>query len=160
MKNVITIVLIIASLAAAEDFDRHAFTISAGIPGLLLPELGYEYSIDAVNKVGIAAGTFVFWPEYRVSYVRMVNSFELMGSVGYVPALDDDDEDDRIFDDFFKSILSGGTDGAKFLSTTGGYRHTSGGGFIFRVAGGAGYLFNRNDSQFVPFFQIGVGYGF
>ncbi len=160
MKNVITIMLIFTALAAAEGGRRHALTLSTGIPGLVLPELGYEYSIDASNKIGIAAGTFVFWPEYRINYVRMVSSFELMGSVGYVPALDEDDEDDSIFDDLFESILSGGTEGAKFLSATGGYRYTSDCGFIFRVAGGGGYLFNSNDSKLIPFFQLGVGYGF
>ncbi len=160
MKKVIIVLMILTALAAAEDFKKHAFTLSTGIPGLVLPELGYEYSFDAANKVGVAAGTFVLWPEYRLNYVRMVSSFELMGSVGYVPAGDDDDDDDGIFDDLFKSILSGGTDGAKFLSATGGYRYTADGGFIFRVAGGGGYFFNSDDSRFIPFLQLGVGYGF
>ncbi len=155
MKNVITIMLIFTALAAAEGGRRHALTLSTGIPGLVLPELGYEYSIDASNKIGIAAGTFLFWPEYRINYVRMVSSFELMGSVGYVPTADND-EDGGLFDD----ILSGSTEGAKFLSATGGYRYTSDGGFIFRVASGGGYLFNSEDSSLIPFFQVGVGYGF
>ena len=159
MKNIITILLILTTLSIAEGGKRHALTLSTGIPGLVLPELGYEYSINESNKIGLAAGTFVLWPEYRINYVRMVSSFELMGSVGYVPSGDDDD-DDGLFDDLFESILSGGTDGAKFVSATGGYRYTSDGGFIFRVAGGGGHFFNSDDSRFIPFLQLGIGYGF
>jgi len=160
MKKVIVILLILTALAAAGGFKRHAFTLSTGIPGLLLPELGYEYSFDASNKVGVAAGTFVLWSEYRLNYVRMLNSFEVMGSLGYVPNMDDDDDDEGFLDDLFEGILSGGTSGATFLSATGGYRYTADGGFIFRVAGGGGYFFNDDDSRFIPFFQLGVGYGF
>lgn len=160
MKKVIVILLILTSLAAAEGFKRHAFTLSTGIPGLLLPELSYEYSFDAENKLGAAAGAFLFWPEYRLNYVRMLNSFEVMGSLGYVPRMDDDDDDDGFLDDMFEGILSGGTNGATFLSATGGYRYTADGGFIFRVAGGGGFFFNDDDSRFIPFFQLGVGYGF
>ncbi|MCK5785044.1 MAG: hypothetical protein KAH54_00650 [Candidatus Sabulitectum sp.] len=160
MKKALIILLILTALVAAEGFKRHALTVSAGIPGLLIPELAYEYSIDASNKIGVAAGTFVFWTEYRLNYVRMVNSFELMGSLGYVPDNDGDDDDDGMFDDMFESILSGGTSGAKFVSATGGYRYTADGGFIFRAVGGGGYFFNDDDSRFIPFFQIGIGYGF
>lgn len=160
MKKVIVILLILTAVAAADGFKRHAFTLSTGIPGLILPELSYEYSFDAENKLGVSAGTFVFWSEYRLNYVRMLNSFEVMGSLGYVPGADDDDDDDGFLDDLFESILSGGTSGATFLSATGGYRYTADGGFIFRVAGGGGYFFNDSDSRFIPFFQLGVGYGF
>ncbi len=160
MKKVIVILLILTTMIMAEDYKRHAFTLSAGIPGLLLPELAYEYSFDADNKVGIAAGTFAFWPEYRLSYVRMISSFELAGSAGFVPKPDDDRDESGIFDDLFEGILSCGTAGAKFISVTGGYRYTADGGFIFRVAGGGGYFFVDDDSQVIPFFQLGVGYGF
>ena len=160
MKKALVILLILAAMVTAEGFKRHALTVSTGIPGLLIPELAYEYSLDASNKIGVAAGSFVFWAEYRLNYVRMVSSFEFMGSLGYVPNNDSDDDDDGIFDDLFESILSGGTGGAKFVSATGGYRYTADGGFIFRAAGGGGYFFNGDDSRFLPFIQIGIGYGF
>jgi len=160
MKKVIVILLILTALAAAEGFKRHAFTLSTGMPGLLLPELAYEYSFDAGNKVGFAAGTFFLYPEYRLSYVRMLSSFELTGSAGYVPEMDDEDDDEGFLDDLFEGLLSAGTGGAKFISATGGYRYTADGGFIFRVAGGGGYFFNSDDSRFLPFVQLGIGYGF
>ncbi len=160
MKKVIAVLLILAAITAAEGFKRHALTLSTGIPGLILPELSYEYSLDADNKVGIAAGTFAFWPEYRLSYVRMISSFELAGSAGFVPNLDDDRGESGIFDDLFEGILSCGTAGEKFISVTGGYRYTADGGFIFRVADGGGYFFVDDDSPVIPFIQLGVGYGF
>jgi len=160
MKIAVVILLTLSVIVVAEDFNRHAFTLSAGIPGLLLPELTYEYSFDESNKLGISAGTFLMWLEYRLSYTRMVSSLELTGSMGYVPANDSDKEDDGPLDDMFESILSGGTKGAEYLSATGGYRYTSNGGFIFRAAGGGGYFFNDDDSRFIPFVQLGVGYAF
>ena len=158
MKKVIVLLLVLAVVTNATDFKRHSFTLSSGIPGLILPELGYEYSFDAQNKIGVAAGTFLLWPEYRLSYIRMISSFELAGSAGFVPEIDNEEE--GFLDDLFESILSGGTGGAKFISATAGYRHSADGGFIFRVAGGGGYFFNSDDSRFIPFLQLGIGYGF
>ncbi|MCD6586960.1 MAG: hypothetical protein J7K88_00255 [Candidatus Fermentibacteraceae bacterium] len=53
MKIAVVILLTLSVIVVAEDFNRHAFTLSAGIPGLLLPELTYEYSFDESNKLGI-----------------------------------------------------------------------------------------------------------
>ncbi|OPX30058.1 MAG: hypothetical protein B1H09_05530 [Gemmatimonadaceae bacterium 4484_173] len=65
MKIVAVLLLTLSVIVVAEDVNRHAVTISAGIPGLLLPELTYEYSLDESSKLGISAGTFLMWPEYR-----------------------------------------------------------------------------------------------
>ena len=159
MRYLLTVLLVLFAVAVAEDFNRHSITVSAGIPGLLLPELSYEFGFDKANKLGIAAGSFFLWPEYRMSYVRMINRFELTGSLGFVPHADNDDDDgflSDVFDDFF----SGGTEGAKFVSATAGYRYTADCGFIFRAAAGGGYFFNSDDSRTLPFLQLGVGYGF
>lgn len=158
MKKVIAILLILVAMAAAEGFKRHALTLSVGSPGLILPELAYEFSFDKSNKVAVAAGTFFFVPEYRLSYIRMLNSFEVAGSIGYVPSLEEDD--DSFFDVFFEELFSYGTEGTTFISVTGGYRYTADGGFIFRIAGGGGYFVGSDKSGVLPFVQLGVGYGF
>ena len=158
MKTLLIVLVVISAFAAAEDFDKHSFTVSAGIPGFILPELGYEYGINASNKIGVSAGTIVLWPEYRLNYTRMMSSFELMGSLGYVPAADD--SDNNFLSDIFEEILSGGTEGCKFVSATGGYRYTADFGFIFRVAAGGALFIGDNGTATVPFFQLGIGYGF
>ena len=158
MKKVIVILMILTALAAAEDFKRHAFTVSGGIPGFLIPELAYEYSIDASNKIGISAGSIVLWPEYRLSYTRMMRSFELMGSIGHVPTADSSDS--NFLSDIFEEILSGGTEGCTFVSATGGYRFTADMGFIFRAAAGGAVFVGDDGSAVVPFVQLGIGFGF
>lgn len=154
MKLAILVIIIVTSISLAEGFKTHAITLSAGVPGLLIPEISYEFSFDSRNKLGFSAGTFIFWPEYRLSYFRMIDSFELAGSIGYVP--DGDAGDGTFIDDLF----SGGTAGSTFVSTTAGYRYSARSGFIFRLAGGAGYFFNSDETDLIPFFQIGLGYGF
>ena len=158
MKTLLIVLVVIATFAAAEEFDKHSFTVSAGIPGFLLPELGYEYGIDASNKIGVSAGMIVLWPEYRLNYTRMMSSFELMGSLGYVPLADD--SEDSFIKDIFDELLSGGTEGCKFVSATGGYRYTANSGFIFRAAAGGALFIGDNGTATVPFFQLGIGYGF
>jgi hypothetical protein len=153
MKTVIILLLVLSVVAFSEGFKRHAVTVSAGIPGLIIPELAYEYSFDAGNKISIAGGFILLAPEFRLSYTRMLSSFELSGSVGQVTSFDGNGG-------VFEEILSGGTQGTTFVSGTGGYRYTADGGFIFRVAGGGGYFFGKDKSGFIPFFQLGIGYGF
>ncbi len=158
MKTLLIVLVVIATFATAEEFDKHSFTISGGIPGLVLPELGYEYGIDASNKIGVSAGMIVLWPEYRLNYTRMISSFELMGSLGYVPAADD--SEDNFIGEIFEEILSAGTEGCKFVSATAGYRYTADSGFIFRTAAGGALFIGDDDTATVPFFQLGIGYGF
>jgi hypothetical protein len=153
MKTVIILLLILSVVAVSGGFKRHAVTASAGIPGLIVPEFAYEYSFDAENKISIAGGFILLAPEFRLSYTRMLSSFELSGSVGQVASIDANDG-------VFGGILSGGTQGATFFSGTGGYRHTADCGFIFRVAGGGGYFFGAKNSGAIPFFQLGIGYAF
>jgi hypothetical protein len=145
------IILGMAALAAqaAEGTRNHAVTMSAGIPGLLLPELGYEYALSESDRIGLSIGTIWIVPEARVSYIRLMRSFELTGSLGTVGALSDDDF----------GILST-DDPLIYVSATGGYRYSSSGGFIFRIAGGGALFIWEEGETPVPFGQIGVGYGF
>lgn len=158
MQKIIIVLLILTAIGAADGFKRHALTVSAGIPGLVVPELAYEFSIDASNKIGIASGTIILWPEYRLSYTRMMRSFELMGSIGHVPSADSDE--DSFIGDLFDEILSAGTEGCTFLSATAGYRYTADKGFIFRIAAGGALFVGDNGSTALPFVQLGIGYGF
>lgn len=157
MKKAIAILLILTAIAVAEGFKRHAFTLSTGMPGLILPELAYEYAFDKSNKMGASVGTFYIVPEFRLSYIRMMSCFELAGSVGYVPSFDNDDDG---LADIFDELLSCGAEGTTFISATAGYRYSADGGFIFRLAGGAGYFIGDDKSFTFPFLQLGVGYGF
>lgn len=158
MKKVIAVLLILTALVAAEGFKRHALTVSAGIPGFIVPELTYEYSFNAENKIGLSAGTIMVWPEYRLSYTRMMRSFELMGSLGHVPSADS--SENNFMSDIFEEILSAGTEGCTFVSATGGYRFTAGMGFIFRAAAGGALFVGDDGSKMIPFVQLGVGFGF
>jgi len=153
MKKVIIVLLLLSVVAFSEGFKKHAVMASAGIPGLIVPEFAYEYSFNARNKISIAGGFILLAPEFRLSYTRMLSSFELSGSVGKVASFDGNGG-------VFEEILSGGTQGATFVSGTGGYRYTADGGFIFRVAGGGGYFFGAKNSGVIPFFQLGIGYAF
>ncbi len=159
MKMLFLILLILSvTQVLAEDYNRHNFTISTGLPGLVFPELTYEYGIDAENKVGVSAGTIVFWPEYRMNYTRMSGPFELMGSLGFVPSMDDDE--DNFLSEIFEEVFSGGTEGCKFVSATGGYRYSAENGFIFRAAAGGALFYGSETSVVIPFLQLGVGFGF
>lgn len=70
-----------------------------------------------------------------------MSSYELMGSLGYVPPSDD-------------------SEGCEFVSATGGYRYTANSGFIFRVAAAGALFIGDESSTIVPFVQLGIGYGF
>ncbi len=149
MKTVVIVFLLLSVATASEGFRNQAVTISAGIPGLLLPELGYEYAFDRSNRLGVALGTLWIIPEARISYIRMIKSAELAASFGIVG---------EISDEHFGLITS--DDPPVYLSATAGYRHETGGGFIFRIAGGAGLFMWDDEDVTIPFGQIGIGYGF
>lgn len=149
MRTTPILLCTLAALAAAGDMRDQAVTVSAGIPGLLLPELGYEYAFSENDRVGLALGTIWIVPEARVSYIRLMRSFELTGSLGTVGSLSDDD---------FGILTT--DDPLIYVSATGGYRYSADGGFIFRIAGGGALFIWEEGETPVPFGQIGVGYGF
>jgi|GEM_PF-1449216 len=157
MKQVIFVLLLFSAVVSATEFDRHALTMSVGIPGLLLPELAYEFSLNANNKIGIAAGSFFIVPEYRLIYTRMVQSLELQASFGRIGDFEDGD---GTVGGFYRSVFESGAHGLKFFSVTGGYRHTAGNGFMFRIAGGGGCFIESEEAFLVPFVQTGIGYSF
>lgn len=149
MKTVILLFLIFCSASGTDDFRNQAVTVSAGLPGLILPELGYEYAFDPSNRLGLALGTIWLVPEARVSYIRIENVLELEASFGAVGKLTDDD---------FGILAT--DDPLVFVSGTAGYRRQSSGGFIFRIAAGGALFMWDGDDAAVPFGQIGLGYGF
>ena len=71
------------ALCVADDFSHHS--ISATVipldPGLLYPDISYEYSLSQKDAIGFASGVGLI---NRVTYTRKMGVLCLSGSIGAV----------------------------------------------------------------------------
>jgi hypothetical protein len=149
MKTLVLLMALAAAAAASDGFRRNSVTVSTGIPGILIPELTWEYAFTPKHRISAGLGTIWIIPVGRLSYVRIAGGFELTGSVGSIGSLNEEN---------FNLLSSDNP--LYFVSATGGYRKTFSSGFIFRAAGGGALFMGDDKTQPVPFGQVGVGYSF
>ena len=155
MRYAVFLLVLVSIPVLGDDYKGTAITLSIGNPGLVIPELGLEFAVSSQGRIGISAGTFFLYPEFRLIYMHMIRSLELAGGIGYVPGSESDS-----WSGIFENIFSLGTNGCAFATATVGYRHTADGGFIFRVLGGGGLFAGSDNTEVLPFLQLGIGYGF
>ncbi len=151
MKVCAILLIILLSFAYAEQERKFCFLISPGLPGFAIPEVAFEMRITAKDRVGLALGWIVTAPLPQLTYTRLEGKLELRATAGYYPARTDDT-------DLFPNLFGHGL----LTTATIGYRSESQSGFVFRVAGGIGYVIEEQseNNKYTAVGQIGIGYAF
>ena len=142
MKIAAALLFFLMTLSNGENFSRHF--VSASIipidPGLLYPDVTYEYSLTENDAIGIASGVGLI---NRFTYTRKIGVLCLSGSLGFaIPEHD------------FHRLLT-------FSAISAEYRQPLGEHLFARIVG-SGVFFEElpYDLPLIPVFQVGFGWAF
>ncbi len=142
MKIAAAMLFLIMALSHGEDFSRHfvSATVIPIDPGLLYPDITYEYSLTQNDAIGIASGVGLI---NRITYTRKIGVLCLTGSLG---AIVPDHDLHRI---------------EAFTAISAEYRQDLGENLYSRiVASGAFFEEMPYDIPVIPVIQVGFGWGF
>lgn len=141
MKSVIFLLTLLA-VSSAEEFTRHSLsaTVIPVNPGLLYPDIGYEYSLSENDAVGVSTGVGLI---NRFTYVRKIGLLCLTASAGIV--VPDHDIERR----------------EGFAALSAEYRQSLGEHLFSRIVGSAVFFEDLPyDLPAIPVLQIGFGWDF
>lgn len=142
MKAAAVLLFIIMAVSAGEDFSRHfiSATVIPLDPGLLYPDVGYEYSLTKNDAVGISSGVGLI---NRLTYTRKIGVLCLTGSFGAI-----------IPDHDFNRLETFGAISAEYRQSLGDHLYS-------RIVG-SGVFFEEMpyDLPLIPVIQIGFGWAF
>ncbi|OPL19106.1 MAG: hypothetical protein AVO35_12595 [Candidatus Aegiribacteria sp. MLS_C] len=142
MKTAAAMLFLIMALSHGEGFSRHS--VSATVipidPGLLYPDIAYEYSLTSNDAIGIASGVGLI---NRITYTRKIGVLCLSGSLGAVVP-----EHDLHRIETFTAISVE-------------YRQSLGENLYSRIVG-SGVFFEEMpyDIPVIPVIQVGFGWAF
>lgn len=142
MKTAAAMLFLLVALSNGEDFSRHflSATVIPIDPGLLYPDITYEYSFTRNDAIGIASGVGLI---NRITYTRKIGVLCLSGSLGaLVP------EHDLHRTEAFTAISAE-------------YRQSLGENLYSRiVASGVFFEEMPYDIPVIPVIQVGFGWAF
>ena len=141
MKTASVLIPILLAVSTAEDFHRHS--ISATVipidPGLIYPDVGYEYSLTENDAIGVSSGVGLI---NRFTYTRKIGVLCLTGSLGM---LTPDHDFNRM---------------EAFTAISAEYRQPLGEHVYSRIVGSAVFFEDLPyDLPLIPVIQIGFVYG-
>lgn len=142
MRTALVLLFLLMTLSAGEDFSRHS--VSATVipidPGLIYPDISYEYSLSQNDAMGFASGVGLI---NRVTYTRKIGVLCLTGSFG---ALVPEHDLHRI---------------ETFAAISAEYRQSLGEHLYSRIVGSAVFFEEMPyDIPLIPVFQVGFGWAF
>jgi hypothetical protein len=142
MKTAASMLFLVMALSHGEDFSRHSLsaTVIPIDPGLLYPDIAYEYSLTPNDAIGIASGIGLI---NRFTYTRKIGVLCLSGSLGAVVPEHD----------LHRTVA--------FTAISAEYRQPLGEHLYSRiVASGVFFKEMPFDIPVVPVIQAGFGWGF
>ena len=142
MKTAAALLFILISVSVGEEFSRHS--VSATVipidPGLIYPDISYEYSLSQNDAIGFASGVGLI---NRATYTRKIGVLCLSGSLGFIIPEHD-----------FHRLET-------FSAISAEYRQFLGEHLYSRIVG-SGVFFEElpYDIPLIPVFQVGFGWAF
>jgi hypothetical protein len=142
MRTTVAMFFLLVALSQGEDFSRHfvSATVIPIDPGLLYPDIAYEYSLTRNDAIGFASGVGLI---NRITYTRKIGVLCLSGSFG---AIVTEHDIHRI---------------ETFTAISAEYRQPLSENLYSRIVG-SGVFFEEMpyDIPVIPVFQAGFGWGF